>query len=377
MKRLCLLADYPAWLLPGMDAMPANRGHCTWLHMLRPHFESLTHEFDIHWVVMAKGIARPVTLRTDGQCFHMLPRKRKLIAMATAYLFEIRRIKALVREIRPDLVHAWGTEDVYALAAASITGVPVLFSLQGCITQCLAVTKGKALMRLQGAYERHALKRLQNVTGESERACRNMQDINPRLHTTIVDYGIGEPFHQIVRTPATEPVITFIGSLYPAKGIPELVEVMKLPLLSGIRLEVWGTGPVMEELKASASANVSFRGHASRQQVLDALATTWALVIPTHCDTGPTVVKEARAAAVPVITTTAAGASRHVADGLSGHVIAPGDKDALTQAILSVCASRERSIEMGNHDIAICRANLLGGTTIRHFSDIYRQILAR
>jgi glycosyltransferase involved in cell wall biosynthesis len=376
MKRLCILADYPSWLLPGMEHLPSSVGHATWLHMLHPHFATLADEFEIHWIVMTKGIAKQIDLEVDRQMFHLLPRKRKITAMFTAYIFETYRIRCLLEQLQPSMVHAWGTEDAYAMAAARISEFPVLFSLQGCITECLRVTTSRFLLRLLGFYERYALGRLKFVTGESDRACRNMLSINPRLTTCIVDYGVGNQFHQITRSLGNTPSIAFVGGLFAAKGITELVEVMKRPSLSGIRLDVWGSGPELTPLKACATNNVIFHGHASRQQVLATLSHTWALVIPTHCDTGPTIVKEARAAGVPVITTTAAGASQHVRHGVSGFIIEPKDLDALEIAILDICESQEHSLAMGNADLEATRIALNGETTIHKFRNIYQMLLA-
>ncbi len=375
MKRICILADYPAWLLPGMEYLPPRSAHATWLHMLRPHFAALADEFEIHWIVMTKGIASQVDLEADRQVFHLVPRKHKITAMFTAYWFESRQILRLIDRIRPALVHAWGTEDAYAMTATRIRNVPVLFSLQGCITECLRITPSGFLMRLLGFYERFALKRLNCATGESERACENMLAINPNLNTTILDYGASDAFHRIVRSLDATPSICFIGGLYAAKGIPELVEIMKRPSLSGIRLDVWGSGPELTHLKANASGNVTFHGHASREQVLETLSHTWALVIPTHCDTGPTVVKEARAAGVPVITTNAAGAAQYIADPLSGYVVMPGDKDTLEYAILSICRTREQSIIMGNHGIINTRISLNCAAMAEKFRGVYRTLI--
>ena len=373
---ICIMADYPAWLLPEMDYLPSRTGHATWLHMLRPYFASITHEFEIHWVVMTTGITKPMNLEVDRQFFHLLPRNKKITAMLTAYYFESRQMLKLIKQIKPTVVHAWGTEDAYAMTATRISMLPVLFSLQGCITECLRVTRCGFLMRLLGFYEKYALCHLKRVTGESERACKNMLSINPRLQTSVVEYGVNEAFHKITRSLSYEPSIVFIGGLFAAKGIRELVGVMKSPTMSHIRLEIWGSGPEFGALKASATGNVAFYGHATREQVMQALSRAWALVVPTHCDTGPTVVKEALAAGVPVITTTVAGASEQIADKLSGHVIPPYDTTALEQAILSICKSRETSINMGMHDLDETRKRLSGKTTVAAFTDIYRDMIS-
>jgi glycosyltransferase involved in cell wall biosynthesis len=373
--RICILADYPAWLLPEMDHLPSRTSHATWLHMLRPYYEAITDEYEIHWIVMTKGIDAPVELLVDNQVFHLLPRKRHIVAMLTAYLFESSQIRRLLADLHPSLIHAWGTEDAYALTVARIKEWKSLFSIQGCITEWLRTGSSGILPRLLGYYERYAVRRINDATGESERAVNNLLAINADLRVHIVEYGVSEVFHTVKRNLSQSPCICFVGSVARAKGIFELIEVMSRPSLSGINLVILGCGADQERLHHIASPNVTFFGHATRQQVLDTFSTTWALAIPTHCDTGPTVVKEARAAGVPVITTTAAGAARYVEEGLSGYVISRGDTDALEKSILSICESRDKAIAMGKHDLQANHLRLSGKKTVENFLEIYRSII--
>jgi glycosyltransferase involved in cell wall biosynthesis len=71
------------------------------------------------------------------------------------------------------------------------------------------------------------------------------------------------------------------------------------------------------------------------------------LVLPSHTEGLPNVVLEACAAAVPVVATAVGGTPEVIEDGVSGHLVPPGDPEALAGRIGDLLASEERRREMG------------------------------
>src|SRR5262249_32974414 len=71
------------------------------------------------------------------------------------------------------------------------------------------------------------------------------------------------------------------------------------------------------------------------------------LVLPSFTEGLPNVVLEAFAAGVPVVATAVGGTPEVVEDGVSGHLVPPGDPDALAGRVRDVLASEERRREMG------------------------------
>lgn len=87
--------------------------------------------------------------------------------------------------------------------------------------------------------------------------------------------------------------------------------------LLGRRLMVIGDGPERDRLKALAGPTVEFRGHLSREDLLDAFARCHAYLVPGVEDFGMAPV-EAMAAGKPVVAFRAGGATETVVDGITG-----------------------------------------------------------
>jgi glycosyltransferase involved in cell wall biosynthesis len=68
------------------------------------------------------------------------------------------------------------------------------------------------------------------------------------------------------------------------------------------------------------------------------------LVLPSYEEPAGTVLAEAMAVGTPVVATRVNGLPEVVRDGVTGRLVAPGDRDALAGAVLDVLAHRR---EMG------------------------------
>lgn len=373
--RIAILANIPVWTIPGLEHLHRAGHYATWLEPLVPAFGKIP-DIEVHWITMCKETSEAITRICHGQTIHILPRRSMALSMVTGYLGEMRRIHRLLRRLEPDVVHAWGSEDVYGMAAAFGPVRSRLFSLQGCLTHYLKLMGGSALFRLQAFYERPTVARFRHATGESPAARDLLLGLNPRLEVSIVDYGVSPAFFEARWEPAPEPEILFVGSVSKRKGAQDLIAVASDPALAGIRFKIVGEGDLRPGLEAVSTPNVEWTGKCDRAGVIRHLGSAWCLVVPTYADTGPSVIKEARVVGLPVITTTAAGAACYIRDGISGHVNGPGDREALRRSILEACRSREHAIAMGKDGWQEARATLNPETTARKFTAIYRQIIA-
>lgn len=144
--------------------------------------------------------------------------------------------------------------------------------------------------------------------------------------------------------------LLFVGRLAAVKGVPVLLEALKSARLHrpDLQLTLIGDGPERAGLEAEAQAlglsgAVHFVGYKSQSEVAEALKSVDALVLPSFAEGVPVVLMEAMAASLPVVTTRVAGIPELVEDGVSGHLVPPGDVEALEAAILSL---------LGNSDAA-------------------------
>lgn len=371
--RIAILANVPVWTLPGLDHLKHDNHYSTWLEPLVPAFAA-HKDLEIYWITMCKETDRDLTHRAHGQTFHILRRGSKAIQMATGYLRETLRIRKVIREIQPDIVHAWGSEDAYGIAG-SFSGVESrIFTLQGCLTEYLRLIGGSFLFRLQTLYELPTVKRYRYATAESPGAKEILKKLNPALNISLVEYGIGPSFFKAEWNPAEKPEIIFIGSIVRRKGIEDLIAAAADPKLAHINFKIAGSGELRGALEAISTPNVEWLGQCDRNEVIRRLESAWALVMPTYSDTGPTVLKEARVIGLPVITTTGAGASSYLENGKNGYIVEPGDRAALVNAIGKLCVSRDHVITAGQHRWEEQRIQLHPKATADNFCSLYRRI---
>lgn len=100
----------------------------------------------------------------------------------------------------------------------------------------------------------------------------------------------------------------------------------------GLGLDVVGTGPAAEALRARAGATVAFHGRLADQDVTELMQTCRAFCLPGIEDFGITPV-EANAAGKPVIAFGAGGALETLEDGVSGAFFHEHTVDAVCDAI--------------------------------------------
>src|SRR5262245_13307134 len=113
--RVAILAAFPAHVIPGLEAH-RSRGHfATWLPQLCAAWEG-EKDLDIQWLVISRTFSPPEPIRWHGQTFHFLHVNKRL-RMLRLYRRDCRLIRDKLDELSPDVVHAWGTEDCYGLAA--------------------------------------------------------------------------------------------------------------------------------------------------------------------------------------------------------------------------------------------------------------------
>tara|TARA_B110000908_G_C10228441_1_gene439258 strand:+ start:335 stop:1495 length:1161 start_codon:yes stop_codon:yes gene_type:complete len=373
MIRVLILADVPLWLLPGGEKFYQAGAYSSWLEALFPYFGQHSG-ISVEWAVFSKSTRELETVEIHGQRVYVLPRWKKSISMFSRYFLDSYRIKRLVRRVKPDIIHAWGTEDAYGITGARLD-VPKVFSLQGSLSDYLKKIGGSFLFRLQASYEASTVRAYEYATAESQLARELILEHNPSCNVKLVDYGVHPSFFDIKWDPCEEPSMLFIGSLDKRKGTHQLIDAFKDEALSHVRLVIVGAGPLEEELKAKASSNVEWRGRLSRADIQHELSQSWGLVMPTFADTGPTVLKEARVVGLPVITTHDAGAKSYLVDGENGSVISSGDVQAIIQSVLAITQSRDKCLAMGAVNWESTREELHPARSIEKFVDVYRNIL--
>jgi glycosyltransferase involved in cell wall biosynthesis len=324
---------------------------------------------------MSELVKERVDVSEWGQKFHVLPTSRSGRA-TTLFRADRKAIHTVLDEIQADLVHGWGTEDVYGLAAV-LSGRPNIVSMQGILSKIVLKSWMHPREYFQALLELYCLRKAQVVTTESEWGAAVVRKRRGTKPVEIVEYGVQKAFFSTQWKPEAQNNFTiFVGSIRAGKGIQDLVEAFRDPALSGSELVVVGgvEGEWAEKLQKTAPPNIRWLGRKSAEETAQLMSKAWCLVLPTRADTSPNVVKEARVIGLPVITTRHGGQASYLRDGEDGYFVECGDIKSLVQKLKIVLGSLAAVEKLGKVGQQGYREIFHPKQTANRFCAIYRQV---
>jgi glycosyltransferase involved in cell wall biosynthesis len=204
----------------------------------------------------------------------------------------------------------------------------------------------------------------------------------------VISNGL-EPFWFEVagRAGKSDPYILFVGRLDPVKGIDTLIAAWKkLKQKTKAPVSLWlvGDGPEREALEKMVETNglqesVRFWGALQDVHRLRELyAGSIALVLPSRSEGLPNVLLEAGACGTICVGSRLGGIPEVIVDGETGFLFAPGDADALCDALLRVLAlSDAERARMSAQARGHIRQNFSMDAVAERYIEVYRQVLGR
>lgn len=130
------------------------------------------------------------------------------------------------------------------------------------------------------------------------------------------------------------PHVLYVGSMSATKGTHYLFQAWQaLGPKAPAELHCYGTMLLSEHVLRTCGQRIVFHGSRPQAEVFAAYQRAAVLVFPTLYDGFGSVVAEALAHGLPVITTRNAGASSLIEDGCNGFLIPPADAQALSERL--------------------------------------------
>lgn len=245
-------------------------------------------------------------------------------------LKSIYSLRCLVRDWRPDVVHAhMMTSAILAWPVCKLAGIPLVTTVHN------EFQKSSVLMGLGT-----------RVIAVSEAVGRSMQKRGipkSRLHV-VLNGTIGSArFEGKDRTPRRldSPAIVCVAGLHPRKGLPDLFSAFETVHARNpaARLYIVGDGPYRDdyiELVSSMACGSAVTFMGAQDDPFPFLSGADIFVLPSHADPAPLVLSEAREAGCAIVATSVDGIPQLLEHGQAGILVPVRDPAALSAAICSL-----------------------------------------
>lgn len=192
--------------------------------------------------------------------------------------------------------------------------------------------------------ERRLLRTSRIMVAVSKEAAENAQHTLPQddRRIEIVWNGVDDQFFSpFPNHTADHNRLLFVGRLAPGKGLEDLLEAMKLVVERHpqANVSVAGNGPLKNRImsrieRRGLQKHVRLLGHVCvRDRLRTLYQKAWALVLPSHHESLPTVMLEAMACGTPVIATHVGGIPDVITDRVNGLLVPPRSPGILADTI--------------------------------------------
>jgi glycosyltransferase involved in cell wall biosynthesis len=179
------------------------------------------------------------------------------------------------------------------------------------------------------------------------------------------------------------PLVLAVGRYIEKKGFADLIAALGPLRDQSFECKIVGQGPLEEELRsaivqAGLTDKVELTGPMPESEVSTLLARTSIFALPcvNASDGGkdnlPTVIMEAMAASVPVISTRVAGIPEMVVDSESGYLIPEHSPNLLTEHLKELIQNPDRAASMGKCGRLLCESKFATSVTTNQLLELFR-----
>jgi glycosyltransferase involved in cell wall biosynthesis len=304
---------------------------------------------------------------------------------ATFFTRDRKRIANYVRTLKPDLVHAHGTEDAYGLAAQS-TGFPYVITAQGLFFHINRAVRPKLLsrQRIVQFTEAFCLRRARHVVAKSRYVREALAAKFPHLQLHEIPNTFDQRLLEIRETKRPDSLV-FVGTISPWKGVHTLREALvkvgrEIP---GVTLDVVGDStnsalPYEIEqkrlLQQVLGDRVTFHGQLGVMELGRLVASSMALVAPSLEDMFGNQLVEALLLQTHGIVAEGTALPENVRRFGNGTIVPREDPEGLANAILKVLTGPISEAKAQQTREAVAAA-LAPSTVANLHYQVYEQVL--
>lgn len=294
---------------------------------------------DLHIACLWPGGSSRKAMEFNGVFFHLVPCQKR----GRALLFFQRDpsfFRGLVEELKPDVIHGWGTEDSFGLVARKLAPCRHVIGIQGLVTEYRRRIPLESRTILTAITERLTLRSARWVVAESDYSLRVARPLCPRAKMRVVEHPLRREFLEAEPSDGVGCRALFIGGITERKGISDALRAFSLAAPGEWSLHVVGSGTAESEAQMAKLANELGLGARFRHdralstpELITAMRQCSIFLLPTRIDTGPTALKEALAMGLWPVCYDNSGPGEYVRKFAFGSLARDLDRGDLTATL--------------------------------------------
>jgi glycogen synthase len=286
-----------------------------------------------------------------GVPVYRLPFRAVLAARdVTAMLALRQQVRALYRELHPDLVHvfALGPSALFQIQTHAVCAAPVLVTLHGEALRGGA-DRGDTVLEKTLASATWIV----CVSDAVWRATRGFA-ADLALRSSVIYSGVPLPHGSRTRRADAAPTLLCVGRLVRDKGFDRAIAAFATVAgrFPEARLVIAGDGPERADLERQAAAaglaeRVTFTGWLAPADVPELVQAATVVVMPSRREGLPLTAVQAAQVGTPVVGTDVGGLPEVVVDRITGLLVPAEDVTALADAIAFLLTHPAAAAQMG------------------------------
>lgn len=352
--------------------------------------------------------------------YPLVSRQNPIIKLLRRYRVNIeddnanKNIKQLINDFKPDLIHVFGTEGVFASLVVDLN-VPVLIHLQGLLTpyvnaffpnsfSYISLVFNKYLlidnllgrgpcfhylqMKKQAKRELYSLNHSKHIAGRTkwDKMISNLYASNAEYY--IIDEVLRPIFYDYhnLTIPKEEVVIvsTISNTFY--KGLDIILKTADiLKRFSNVKF-VWKVIGISEQDKmvklfenhldiSSSKVNVKYCGVLDEYSLVETLKNCSLFIHPSYIDNSPNSICEAQMMGLPVIACDTGGVSSLIDNGVTGYLVPSNAPHNIVSLVKEYSKSNSEFISVGARAREIAKTRHDKKNIISTTLSLYRKLL--
>lgn len=320
----------------------------------------LLDDIDIHIITMNKEINCSIKEFNKNITSHII-KSPNLPKTITGFTIDYRKIIKVVKEIKPDMVHAQVLGAPYGLAAMKLCKqYPTILTVHTLVELDAKNRSGTVKEKIHDGIWRNLeikeIKRIPNFIAVSKNIEHELKKRGAQ-NVKVIPNGISDSWFNVSNV-EIEGRILFVGRVVPIKAIEHLIQMLKIVQKRVPKAHLHIVGPVSDKEykkklnvivdKMDIQNSVIFKGPKNGADLEKEYSECSVFALTSKEESFGIVLLEAMASGKPIVATEVGGIPEIIKNEEEGILVKYGDVEQLAENIMKLLSDSELRKRMGS-----------------------------